>query len=97
MEWNRMEWNGTARNRMEWIGLEWKWRSEMEMEWNGMEEWNEQKSFAQNSCSRSSQIRAPGFSKSVTEAPMGTLLRFWEHFEQQVGRPWPVWAAIGAL
>ena len=46
---------------------------------------------------RSSQIGTPGPPKSVPEAPRGTQIRFWEHLEQQVGLPWPIWAAIGTL
>ena len=43
MEWNRMEWNGAARNEMEWSdGTEWygmnrngmEWRNAHGMEWN---------------------------------------------------------------
>ena len=46
---------------------------------------------------RSFQTGAPGLPKPVPEAPRDSKIRVGEHFEQQVGLPWPIWAAIGAL
>ena len=83
MEWYGMEWNETEWNGMEGKGKEW-------CVWNGM------KSFAQTDA-RSSQIGTPLPPKSALEVPRGIQIRFREHFEQQVGLPWPVWAAIGTL
>ena len=42
-------------------------------------------------------IGDPGFPKPVPEAPRDSQIRVREHFEQQVGLPWPIWAAIGTL
>ena len=95
IESNGMEWNGTEWSGTEWSGMEWNeaaWGGTVCMEWNGMG-WN---------CLfkidvRSSLRGAPGFPKSVQEAPRSIQIRCREHFEQQVGLPWPVWATIGTL
>ena len=42
-------------------------------------------------------MRAQKFPKSVLEASRGNQIQFREHLEQQVGLPWPIWAAIGTL
>ena len=35
--------------------------------------------------------------KPIPEAFKDTKIRVREHFEQQVGLPWPIWAAIGPI
>ena len=42
-------------------------------------------------------IGTPELPKPVPEAPRDSKIRVREHFEQQVGLPWPIWAAIGTL
>ena len=42
-------------------------------------------------------IRTSEFPKPVPEASRDSKIRVREHFEQQVGLPWPIWAAIGTL
>ena len=42
-------------------------------------------------------IGTPGLPKPVPEAPRDSKIRVREHFEQQVGLPWPIWAAIGPI
>lgn len=81
-----MEWKGMECHGMEWNGMNGMERNGME--WNGV---HGLESFSQ----KCSQIGAPGPPKSIPEVPRGTQIRFRAHFEQQVGLPWPVWAAIG--
>ena len=73
------------------------------MQYNHVQ-WNGKESYAHNGlechllpkmATRSFQIVAPGLPKSVPEAPRDSKIRVGEHFEQQVGLPWPIWAAIG--
>ena len=80
------------------------------IEWNTMQcnrvQRNGMESYAQNGmechpwlkiATGSFPIGTPGLPKPVPEAPRDSKIRVGEHFEQQVGLPWPIWAAIGAL